>query len=617
MCCAVFSGVCCCGAPTVTLIPDHALVHQNPNRTFGDLKRAMMLQQQTNGHAPLPHDETSASSVGMGCASQPSRSVLNDLEAPRNSTGDRSTMHHHQGVMVPQSQQDEEEDATRASRRAPRRRRRRVLQVHSARACDNVSSFYCWMSCLDIPNAQHTPDYLEDGYSLYCLDPQLYAQSGNNLSHAVEPCHGGSVLNPACMGIWAPTSAATPGYELPHAVQHNDSTLVASDALPSPPPFHPEQKQQDSAFFCAGGMSMYMKGFAWSDPICVIYLFPFWILSSRGRLVVACLATILLGCMLEWILQERRKLLQEHLSEGVPRTAWTSCLYAIQLAMGYAIMLIVMTYNGTLYVSSRHICRLWLHVAYLTLLSFWCRFICCVLGLVLGNVLFAKKKQQQRGSHSWCWSSRRSIQYAAWRHDHHHHRLRHDDEEEDGFQLTRYYSGTPPLVLSHQPVDRSHRVLVTSFRNPADDDEDDDELQRYHHFPHQGQEPPNLAIQQRELNGTPKHEEQEEEDSPRTSILRHRVRFGYDTRRMMTDEEDAWNIEFLAGHLVGVDDQISGISRGASTMTGTVDTSRDDEEEEEEQEEAAAVPTTPHRGRVGSNKTTSTPGSLAEQALFC
>ena len=354
-----------CCAPTVTLIPDHALVHQNPNRTFGDLKRAMMLQQQTNDQASSPHDETSAASfLGMGCASQPWRSVLNDLEEARNSTGNRSTRHY-QGLVLPQPQ-EEEEDATRASRHAPRRRRR-VLQVHSARACDNVSSFYCWMSCLDIPNAQHTSDYLEDGYSLYCLDPQLYAQSGNNLTHAVEPCHGGSVLNPACMGIWAPTSAATPGYELPHAVQPNETTLVASDGLSSPPPFHPEQKQQDSAFFCAGGMSMYMKGFAWSDPICVIYLVPFWILSSRGRFLVACLATLLLGCMLEWILQERRKLL----SEGVPRTAWTSCLYAIQLAMGYAIMLIVMTYNGTLYVSSSRkrdtFSRWLLHVAYLTL----------------------------------------------------------------------------------------------------------------------------------------------------------------------------------------------------------------------------------------------------------
>ena len=167
--------------------------------------------------------------------------------------------------------------------------------------------------------------------------------------------------------------------------------------------------------------------------------------------------------------------------------------------------------------------------------------------------------------------------------------------------------------------------MVTSFRNPTDDDDDDDdELQRYHPSPHQGNGPetPNLAIQQRELNGTPKHQEQEEEESPRTSILRHRVRFGYDTRRMMTDEEDAWNIEFLAGHLVGVDDQISGISRGASTITGTVDTSRDDDDddEQEEEEEEKAAATTPCR-RAGStvpnNTTTSTLGSLAEQASFC
>ena len=221
-------------------------------------------------------------------------------------------------------------------------RRRRVQHVQNADACNNVTNFFCWMQCLDIPSAGKTAAYASEGYSLYCLDPAILAQSGNQVSKAVAPCKNGYVHNSNCLGSWQPTA---PG-------------VIAIDVKVN-------QTGPLDKSYCYGGTSMYMDGFHWLDSACIIFLFPSWVLSSPGRIAVACFGTILLGILLEKVIHERRYFLLRF-DSGYGRLAVSALCYGIQLTMGYFVMLIVMTYSGPLFLSS-------------------------IIGLMFGHVLFNAK----------------------------------------------------------------------------------------------------------------------------------------------------------------------------------------------------------------------------------
>lgn len=209
-----------------------------------------------------------------------------------------------------------------------------------------MTNFFCWTQCLEIPNYEQAESYITEGNSLYCLDPGILARSGNQVSKAVEPCNG-KVHNSNCQGIWhrtSPSIALMAGQLASWPVEYN-TTLTVEE------------------MYCYGGTSMYMDGFHWiHDTTCVIYLFPSLVLSSEVRYIGACFGTILFGMMVEAIIFRRRKSIV-NLQPGTSRLLASAAFYALQLSMGYLVMLIVMTYSGPLFLS-------------------------CIIGLVLGHVLF-------------------------------------------------------------------------------------------------------------------------------------------------------------------------------------------------------------------------------------
>ena len=224
-----------------------------------------------------------------------------------------------------------------------RRRRRRLQMVGSASDCNNSTNFFCWMSCLDIPNVDEAESFVTTGYSLYCLDPSVLSLSGNDVSQAVAECPD-NVHNAACVGSWQLTVPGVPTTNVLY-----NKTNSAGNAEP----------------FCYGGTSMFMDGFHWTDTVCIIYLFPEWVLNTEGKFVAASIGSLVVGMFLEVVIL-RRRMIMSSMAAGYRRLAASAMLYALQLTVGYLAMLVVMTYSGPL-------------------------FMCIILGIVFGHVLFNAK----------------------------------------------------------------------------------------------------------------------------------------------------------------------------------------------------------------------------------
>ncbi|KAL3927954.1 MAG: hypothetical protein SGBAC_012865 [Bacillariaceae sp.] len=299
-------------SPAVHLVPEDSIIQESPRRTFGDMKQNMKVSSQhQHQQKGAMDDETIA--IGCGPSTDDTPSSL---------------------LMLTDNNNDSIISPTR------RRRRRRLQHVQDAAACNNVTNFFCWTQCLEIPNYEQAESYINEGNSLYCLDPGILARSGNQVSQAVEPCTGSNVHNSNCQGIWHQTSPSVEGWP----VEYNSTVRY-------------DEK------YCYGGTSMYMDGFHWiHDTTCVIYLFPSLVLSSQARFIGACFGTIFFGMMVEAIIFRRRKSIVTF-SPGISRLLASAGFYALQLTMGYLVMLIVMTYSIPL-------------------------FLCCISGLVLGHVVF-------------------------------------------------------------------------------------------------------------------------------------------------------------------------------------------------------------------------------------
>jgi len=292
------------------LVPERAIIQEEPQRTFSDMKENMRLSGE-NRRTYGNHGDSSAVAIGCGPANEPMPLSFDDYQG------------------------GELDGFTMSSRR-------RLQHVQDARACNNVTNFFCWVQCLEIPNYQQSESYVNEGYSLYCLDPGTLARTGNRVSKAIEPCEG-KTHNSDCQGVWYPTAPGTEGYP----VEYNVTISFEEE-------------------FCYGGTSMYMDGFHWIHPTtCVIYLFPQWVLSSEGQLVAACFGTILFGILLEYVISCRRNTVSQ-LPVGMQRLGASAGFYGVQLTIGYLVMLIVMTYSLPL-------------------------FLCCILGLVGGHILFNAK----------------------------------------------------------------------------------------------------------------------------------------------------------------------------------------------------------------------------------
>ncbi|CAJ1965798.1 unnamed protein product [Cylindrotheca closterium] len=285
------------------LVPEDSIIQESPQRTFGDMKQNLKVSSSQQQGQGAMDEET----VAIGCGP----STDDDAAFPLYTAASSSSS----------------------------RRRRRLQHVQDASACNNVTNFFCWTQCLEIPNYEQAESYVNEGNSLYCLDPGILAKSGNQVPKAVEPCIG-KVHNSNCQGIWHKTSPSVEGWP----VEYNSTSQV-------------EEK------YCYGGTSMYMDGFHWiHDTTCVIYLFPSFVLSSQARFIGACFGTILFGMMVEAIIFRRRKSIV-NFEPGMSRLLASAGFYALQLTMGYLVMLIVMTYSIPL-------------------------FLCCISGLVLGHVVF-------------------------------------------------------------------------------------------------------------------------------------------------------------------------------------------------------------------------------------
>jgi hypothetical protein len=304
----------------VHLVPESAIIQEYPPRTFGDMKNNMKLSAQGQ-RAYGENGDNHVVAIGCGPAGGlpfPNDNNSNPTGSTRSSGGELDYLEEFETPM-----------------------RRRLQHVPDGRACNNATNFFCWMQCLEIPNYEQAEGFVNEGYSLYCVDPGALARTGNQVSKAMEPCEGGFVHNSNCMGVWQPTAPGVVSQKVEF-----DVTIVEEDDV-----------------FCQGGTSMYMDGFHWMhDTTCVIYLFPRWVLSTQGRFVAACLGTIVFGALVEFVIFRRRQSMTGF-SAGYYRLAVSAAFYGVQLTFGYVIMLVVMTYSIPL-------------------------FLCCVLGLVSGHVLF-------------------------------------------------------------------------------------------------------------------------------------------------------------------------------------------------------------------------------------
>ena len=248
-----------------------------------------------------------------------------------------------------------------------RQSRRRLQHVNSPSNCNNVTNFFCWYQCINIPSSDDAEAYVYDGYSLYCLDPALLT-SDDPIPDATAPCKGGYVHNSNCQGSWQKTDENVPGYKLPYEVKQKEQVSKSTSTYPMP-------DMGDK--YCYGGTSMYMDGFTWQGTACVIYLFSSWVLNTPGKFAVASFGSIFIGIALESVLWKRRSVYA--LPAGARRLILSTMMYGLQLSMGYFIMLVIMTYSGPL-------------------------FICTVGGMMIGHVIFnaqdsfVKKREERRKS---------------------------------------------------------------------------------------------------------------------------------------------------------------------------------------------------------------------------
>lgn len=293
----------------MNLVPESALVYGG--KTLRDVKQSLSLaHQHKTGYQPPASSEFPSNSMPLGCGTVAAPGPQDELYL-------------------------ELEDVTKTSRR------RRHLQMQDAAMCNNVTNFFCWMTCMDIPKLDQAPLFVEAGYSLYCLDEATLRSSGD-MTTAHNACI--DVHNMGCNGLWEKTKEGIPASEI-------DVAAIEAGVGDIETPF------------CYSGTTMYMEGFQLiQSSTCVIMLFPSWVLNTPWKFVVAVIGTVLLAIGLEKFIQQRRKAMVG-MEEGITRLVTSAVFYGVQLTIGYVLMLIIMIYSGVL-------------------------FLAVILGLVIGHILF-------------------------------------------------------------------------------------------------------------------------------------------------------------------------------------------------------------------------------------
>eukprot|EP00591_Stephanopyxis_turris_P009522 CAMPEP_0195521334 /NCGR_PEP_ID=MMETSP0794_2-20130614/18474_1 /TAXON_ID=515487 /ORGANISM="Stephanopyxis turris, Strain CCMP 815" /LENGTH=664 /DNA_ID=CAMNT_0040650863 /DNA_START=58 /DNA_END=2052 /DNA_ORIENTATION=+ len=298
----------------MNLVPENAIVHDSPVHTFADM-RANMVMTGSNIQNRRYSDSTASSNryISIGCGSSSSSEAHHSISSSITSPPKRVRLQ-----MVPDSSY-----------------------------CNNSTNFYCWMSCLAIPDYENAEEFIKEGKSLYCLQPAVLASSGNDVKEAVEPCNDeqtgrpGGAMNSNCMGTWATTD---------HRVSAQKVEFNATNTGSADQPY------------CYGATSMFMEGFQWQGSTCVVYLFPAWTLTTHAAFVGACFGTFFFGFALEAVIKGRRSV-AVMVQGKIKRLAVSTLFYGLQLTMGYMLMLVVMTYSVPL-------------------------FLCIILGLMTGHFMF-------------------------------------------------------------------------------------------------------------------------------------------------------------------------------------------------------------------------------------
>lgn len=296
------------------LVPETALIYGG--KTLREVKQTLSLSHQKKKNYQPSNDASGSLSLGCG-------EVLT------------SSLSHQHGN---NNDDDDDDDEDYFEERPSSISRRRLMDSQDPSMCNNVTNFFCWMTCMDVPKPDQADLYVDAGYSLYCLDESVISKGGN-ASAAYEQCIDRH--NMGCKGFWEKTVDGVP------AATINISANVSDIDYP----------------FCYGGTTMYMEGFQWiQSSTCVILLFPSWKLNTGWKYALGVIGTFLFAIGLEKFIQQRRKVMA-YMEAGKNRL-WVSALfYGVQLSYGYILMLIIMIYSFVL-------------------------FLAVILGLVTGHILF-------------------------------------------------------------------------------------------------------------------------------------------------------------------------------------------------------------------------------------
>ena len=333
------------------LVPDSAIIQVNPTRkTFSDMRHSVANQRSVATRRFGDDIQNEETDITIGCGSHNGDS-LNEIQEAGGSI---------------------------------RPYRRRLQHVVDGSVCNNVTNFYCWMTCQEIPDNENAAARSEDGQSLYCLDPSVLAGSSDRVGDAVMSCVDyrgvvGAAENPGCVGSWQTTTRGIPSQSITQEEQYLQETYEG-DA------------------YCYGSTSMYMHGFQWQGTTCVAYLFPSWVLNTPGKFAAAAIGTIFFGILLEASIYLRR-IFTSYVStkaasgQGLGATGatgkWKYTLasagtYMVQLTLGYLIMLVIMTYSAPL-------------------------FIAVIVGLGSGHILFTILRSRQEKKSCPCASSKQEA----------------------------------------------------------------------------------------------------------------------------------------------------------------------------------------------------------------
>merc|ERR1719469_388704 len=198
------------------LVPEKAIIERSSSSTFADMRSSMIIRHPTRITHNHTSNDTSTNVIDIGC-------------------GGHSSYNNNNKATSQQS--------------------RRRLQTHvDASVCNNETNFYCWMSCIDVPDAENALEHhLSNGQSLYCADATSLDQG---LQAAVNSCTdvrtgaAGGAMNTNCIGIWHSTNYGVPSqsikidYDYPSDADDNYNMVQYNE-------------------YCYGGTSMYMNGFQW------------------------------------------------------------------------------------------------------------------------------------------------------------------------------------------------------------------------------------------------------------------------------------------------------------------------------------------------------------------